>query len=404
MGWNSTSPMNERIKFIARYLTNELTFTALCDEFGISRKTGYKWVHRYDDGGASALEERSRAPLTHPHAYSDDIVNAVVALRQEHPRWGARKLLVLMRRRYPDLKLPEPSTVNDMLSRRGLLRSKGRSKKLSPEYGQSLRNYDAPNSVWCADFKGHFPVGGVRCHPLTISDGYSRFLLGCEALRQPRFRPVKLIFERVFRNYGLPDVIRTDNGPPFSSLAIAGLSELAVWWLRLGIMPERILPGRPDQNGRHERMHRTLKAETASPAKSNLSRQQRCFDEFRQEYNFERPHEGIGQRTPSELYKRSSREFPAKLTEPEYPAHFVVERAYSNGHVRLEGISWYVSTSLKNELLGFEPLSDGRWCVHFAKLPLGILDPKHHRDLEHERVGRTLPLDGAIWQARPHLA
>lgn len=403
MAWRSTSPMNERIKFIARYLTNELTMTSLCDEFGISRKTGYKWVQRYDDGGASALEERSRAPLTHPHAYSDDIVNTLVALRQEHPRWGARKLLVLMRRRHPELELPEPSTVNGMLSRRGLLRRKGRNKH-SSEYGQPLRTYDAPNSVWCADFKGHFPVGGPRCHPLTISDGYSRFLLGCEGLRRPSIRPAKLVFERVFRNYGLPEFIRTDNGAPFSSLAIAGLSELAVWWLRLGIMPERILPGRPDQNGRHERMHRTLKAETASPAKSTMRAQQRRFDEFRQEYNFERPHEGIDQRTPSELYKRSSREFPSRVPEPDYPSHFLVERAYSNGHVRLEGISWYVSTALKYELLGLEPLADGRWCVHFAKLPLGILDPKHHRQLKHERVGRVVPLDGAIWRERPHLA
>jgi len=396
--------MNQRIKFIARYLTNEFTFTALCDEFEVSRKTGYKWVRRYDAGGASALEDRSRAPLTHPHAYSDDIVNAVVEVRQEFPRWGARKLLALLRRRYPDVRFPEPSTVNDMLSKRGLLTVKGRSKRPNSEYKTPLRNYDAPNSVWCADFKGHFSVGGTRCHPLTISDGHSRFLLECQALRQPRFPQAKLVFERVFRNYGLPEFIRTDNGPPFSSLAIAGLSELAVWWLRLGVMPERILPGRPDQNGRHERMHRTLKAETASPAESSFSRQQRRFNEFRQQYNFERPHEAIGQRTPSEIYKRSSREFPTRLPEPEYPRHFVVERAYSNGHVRHQGISWYVSTSLKGELLGLEPLSDGRSCVHFAKLPLGILDPKHHRDLKHERVGRTLPLDGTIWSARPHRA
>lgn len=396
--------MNQRIKFIARYLTNEFTFSALCEEFEVSRKTGYKWVNRYDAGGASALEDRSRAPLTHPHAYSDDIVNAVVEVRQEFPRWGARKLLVLLRRRYPDVRFPEPSTVNDMLSKRGLLTAKGRSKQPNSEYKSPLRDYDAPNSVWCADFKGHFSVGGKRCHPLTISDGHSRFLLECQALRQPRFPQAKLVFERVFRNYGLPEYIRTDNGPPFSSLAIAGLSELAVWWLRLGVMPERILPGRPDQNGRHERMHRTLKAETASPAESSFSRQQRRFNEFRQEYNFERPHEGIGQRTPSELYKRSSREFPTRLPEPEYPKHFVAERAYSNGHVRHEGISWYVSTSLKGELLGLEPLSDGRSCVHFAKLPLGILDPKHHRDLKHERVGRTLPLDGTIWSARPQRA
>lgn len=395
--------MNERVKFIARYLTNEFTFTGLCDEFGISRKTGYKWVARYDSGGASALDEKSRAPLTHPHAYPDEIMCSLVALRGEHPRWGARKLVALMQRRHPTLKLPSPSAVNEMLSKRGLLATK-RRRQASSQYREPLRTYDAPNAVWCADFKGHFPVGGRRCHPLTITDGHSRFLLGCHALKQPRSEPSRLIFERVFRSYGLPDVIRTDNGAPFSTLAIAGLSDLAVWWIRLGILPERILPARPDQNGRHERMHRTLKAETARPPQSSWAAQQRRFDEFRQEYNFERPHEAIGQRPPSELYKRSSREFPSRIPEPTYPSHFVVERAYSNGHVRLEGISWYVSTALADELVGLEPLSDDRWCVHFGPLAIGILDPKHHRNVRQGRVGRTIPLDGAIWRARPHLA
>ena len=397
--------MNERVKFIARYLANEVTFTALCEEFDVSRKTGYKWVKRYDAGGASALEEKSRAPLTHPHAYPEEVVNSLVALREQHPRWGARKLLALMKRRHPKVKqLPSPSTVNEMLSKRGLLATKGRQRSSSSRYEEPLRSYDAPNSVWCADFKGHFPVGRRRCYPLTVTDGYSRFLLGCDVLAKPRAKQTRLLFERIFRDYGLPDFIRTDNGTPFSTLTIAGLSELAVWWLRLGIMPERILPGRPDQNGRHERMHRTLKAETTNPTKTTFAAQQRRFNEFRQEFNFERPHEALGQRTPSELYKRSGRAFPSHLPEPQYPSHFVIERAYTNGHVRLDGISWYVSTALKNELVGLEPLSDDRWCVHFAKLRLGILDPKRNRQLSNERVGRVLPLDGIIWRARPHLA
>jgi transposase InsO family protein len=392
--------MNERIKFIARYLAREVSMTELCEEFGISRKTGYKWVERYDAGGASALEERSRAPLTHPQAYPDEVVALIVAMRQAHETWGARKLIAAVRRGHPELDLPAPSTVNEMLDNRGLLKRRRRRQR-SLKYGEPLRAYDAPNSVWCADFKGHFELAGQRCHPLTVTDGYSRYLLGCRAMYAPSTGPTKAAFERIFREYGLPDAIRTDNGTPFSSVAIAGLSPLAVWWLRLGIAPERIAPGRPDQNGRHERMHRTLKAEATKPARSSLRAQQRRFDEFREEYNQERPHEALEQRTPGELYQWSARPFPKSLSEPEYPRHFTVERTYSNGHVRIDNITYYVSTALKNELVGLEPLADDRWRVHFGRLPLGILDPRHIRLVNTDRVGRVLPLDGAVWKRRP---
>lgn len=388
--------MNERIKFIARYLAREDSVTSLCEEFGISRKTAYKWIDRYDDGGASALEERSRAPLTHPHAYPEETVALLVALRRQHATWGARKLIAILERRRPELLLPSPSTVNEMLKKRDLL-SPRRRRQRSTKYSEPLRAYAAPNAVWCADFKGHFPVARRRCYPLTITDGFSRYLLGCKALRLQRTLPTKEGFEEVFREYGLPDVIRTDNGAPFSTLALAGLSPLAVWWLRLGILPERILPGRPDQNGRHERMHRTLKDETARPPRSSFRAQQQCFDTFRHEYNYERPHEAIGQRTPSELYMPSQRSFPKRLPEPVYPAHYLVERTYSNGHVRFENVSWYLSTALKFELVGLEPLGEDRWRAHFGPLALGILDPRQTKALHHERIGRALPLDGAIW-------
>jgi transposase InsO family protein len=388
--------MSERVRFIADLLSGEVSMTELCDEFGISRKTGYKWKERYEDHGVAGLEERSRAPITHPHAYPDEVVQLLISLRREHPGWGARKLIAFLDRRHPDVNFPAPSTVNEMLSKRGLLRRRRRRVR-SAKYREPLRLYEAPNAVWCADFKGHFDVGGRRCHPLTITDGYSRFLLACRALSAPRTIPSRRVFEAVFREYGLPDVIRTDNGAPFSTLTVAGLSPLAVWWLRLGILPERIMPGRPDQNGRHERMHRTLKAETASPPARNPRAQQRRFDGFRDEFNWERPHEAIGQRTPSDLYCPSSRPFPQRLPEPEYPRHFIVERAYVNGHVRVDNISWYISTSLRNELVGLEPLLDDRWRVHFGPLALGILDPKHTRSVQHERVGRVLPCDGSIW-------
>jgi transposase InsO family protein len=388
--------MNERVKFIARYLAGETSMTELCEEFGISRKCGYKWVERYEAGGAAALEDKSRAPLTHPHAFPDDIVDSLVVLRREHPTWGARKLLAVLERRDPEVMLPAPSTVNEMLSKRGLLKRRRRRRRNS-NHTEPLRDYNAPNAVWCADFKGHFEVAGQRCHPLTVTDGYSRFLLGCRALLTTRTAPTKAAFELVFREHGLPDAIRTDNGVPFSSLAIGGLSPLAVWWLRLGIRPERILPGHPEQNGRHERMHRTLKAETARPARTSFRAQQRRFDEFREEYNHERPHEAIGQRTPGELYRRSSRPFPRILPEPEYPSHFIVERAYETGAVRVGGLTWYISTALRHELIGLEPLADYRWRVHFGPLVLGILDPRHTRKYRHYTLGHAVPVDGAIW-------
>lgn len=370
--------------------------TALCEEFGISRKSGYKWIARYDQGGVAALEERSRAPLTHPHAYPSEVVGSLVALRQDHPTWGARKLIAFLERRYPDLGLPSPSTVNEMLGKRGLLKRKRRRARAT-RYREPLRRYDEANAVWCADFKGHFNVGGRRCHPLTVTDGFSRFLLGCRALNLPRTVPVRHAFERLFREYGLPAAIRTDNGTPFSTLAVGGLSHLAVWWLRLGIRPERIMPGRPDQNGRHERMHRTLKAETARPPRTSFRAQQRRFDEFRAEYNFVRPHEGIGQRTPSELYTPSTRPFPRRLPELEYPSHFLVDRAYKTGAVRVANITWYVSTAIRNQLVGLERLPEERWRVHFGPLALGILDPPQARRMKQGHVGRILPLDGSMW-------
>jgi transposase InsO family protein len=284
MPWARTDQMSERVKFVAAHLRGEDSFTDLCQDFGISRKTGYKWLQRFEAEGPTALKDRSRAPHRHPQATPEHIVEAIVSLRRRHPRWGPKKLGVVLLRRHPRMLLPATSTIGEILKRGGLVRPRRRIRRSSP-YGERLRQYDAPNAVWCADFKGHFGIGGDRCYPLTISDGFSRYLLRCQALRRPLYRCVRPVFESAFREYGLPRAIRTDNGPPFSSLAPGGLSQLAVWWVRLGIRPERILPGRPDQNGRHERMHSTLKAETAKPPRSSFQAQQRAFDRFQIEYN-----------------------------------------------------------------------------------------------------------------------
>jgi len=284
--------MNERVKFIARYLQNEESFVVMCEDAGISRKTGDKWVDRYEQGGVGALVDQSRAPRSHPHAVSAAMIDAIVALRRRHPRWGPRKLLAILRRRQPGPAWPVASTVGDILRRRGLVRPR-RRRRYSAPYAERLREYAAPKAIWCADFKGHFPVGDARCHPLTIMDGFSRYLLRCQALKRPLFMQTRWVFESAFREFGLPQTIRTDNGAPFSTLAAGGLSRLAVWWIRLGIRPERIVPGRPDQNGRHERMHSTLKAETARPPRSSFRAQRHAFERFRREYNHERPHEAL---------------------------------------------------------------------------------------------------------------
>jgi len=386
--------MSERVKFIAAYLEREASFSDLCLDFGISRKTGYKWVRRYQAEGVTALEEISRAPHAHPNAIASDIVQSIVAIRGQHPRWGPRKVRVVLKRQRPRMELPAASTIGDILKRHGLVRPRRRVRRSSP-YAARLREYVAPNAVWCADFKGCFPVGGVggeRCHPLTISDGYSRFLLRCRGLRRPLSQYARRVFESAFHEYGLPRAIRTDNGPPFSTLAPGGLSRLSIWWIRLGIRPERIMPGRPEQNGRHERMHRTLKAETARPPRSSFSAQQRAFDRFQLEYNEQRPHEALGQAVPASLYRPSLRSYPRQLPEPEYPACFERRVAYPNGVISFGTTQWYVSACLAGERLGLEPCDDGRWRVHFGWVPIGWLDLKRATDRGTRRFGMLEPI------------
>ena len=395
MPWARTDWMSERVKFIAAHLEYEASFADLCRDFGVSRKTGYKWLRRYEVAGAGALEDRSRAAHSHPNTVGDPVVQAVLAIRRRHPRWGPRKLRVVLKRQQPRLPLPAASTIGDILKRNGLVRPRRRTRRSAP-YGDRLRQYDAPNAVWCADFKGHFPMGGhrdgERCHPLTISDGFSRYLLRCRALRRPLHRCVQPIFESAFRQYGLPRAIRTDNGPPFSTLAPGGLSRLAVWWIRLGIRPERILPGRPDQNGRHERMHSTLKAETAKPPRSSFSAQQRAFDRFQIEYNEERPHEALGQEVPASFYRPSLRAYPRYLPQVEYPAHFETRWAYPNGVISFGTTQWYVSACLSGERVGLEPCDDGRWRVHYGCVPIGVLDIRSAAERRDRQFGRLIPI------------
>ena len=395
MPWARTDWMSERMKFIAAFLEHDASFSDLCRDFGISRRTGYKWVRRYQAEGVTALHERSRAPRTHPNAVAADVVQSIVAIRRRHPRWGPRKVQVLLRRQRSRIVIPAASTIGDILKRNGLVRPRRRIRRSSP-YGDRLREYDAPNAVWCADFKGCFPIGGrpggKRCHPLTISDGFSRYLLRCHALHRPLTHCAKRVFESAFREYGLPRAIRTDNGPPFSTLTAGGLSTLAVWWIRLGIRPERIMPGRPEQNGRHERMHSTLKAETAKPPRVSFRAQQRAFDRFQLEYNQERPHEALGQEVPASLYRPSLRSFPRYLPHVEYPRHFETRMAYPNGVISFGSTQWYVSICVAGERIGLEPTADGLWRVHFGWVPIGMLDIRRAQDRRDRQFGRLIPI------------
>lgn len=401
MPWKETDRMCERVKFISSFLEEEGSFTELCEIYGVSRKTGYKWVRRYEEGGLEALRDQSRARLCHPNATSEDTVQRILELRGKHPTWGPKKLLVVLERRYPGVGLPSKSTIGEILRRNGMIKKRRRHKRSSP-HREPLRAYNFPNAVWCADFKGDFAVGGKRCRPLTISDGYSRYLLSCKALKSSRYAPSRKVFEVAFREYGLPEVIRTDNGPPFSTVAPAGLSRLAVWWIRLGIIPERIMPARPDQNGRHERMHRTLKAETAKPPCSSFQAQQRAFDSFRKEYNEVRPHEALDQEVPASYYEPSERRYPKELPDIQYPDDFQIQKVYPNGVISFAGTQWYVSGALRGEWLGLEQLSEDRWKVYFSHIELGIADLGNARKRRHRHFAHLVPtgLDAIGWHGR----
>ena len=289
MPWSNLSPMDHKTQFIADFLRHSLSITELCFHYGISRKTAYKWINRYQQDSISGLEDRSRKPKSCPHQTEPDLVEALLDARRLHPTWGPKKLLKLLSKRHPDRLWPARSTVCDLLARHGLVK-KAHPRRHISHPGKPSSIIVAPNQVWCADFKGQFKTrDGLYCYPLTITDGFSRYLLGCQALLTTACADAKVVFQNVFREFGLPESIRTDNGVPFATVSLARLSFLSAWWIQLGILPELIEPGKPQQNGRHERTHRTLKAETTRPAAGNLRAQQRKFNAFREEYNHYAP-------------------------------------------------------------------------------------------------------------------
>jgi putative transposase len=382
MPWEETTRMQQRVWFISDLESCLYTMTELCERYGISRKTGYKWAERYVAQGVDGLKDRSRAPKGCSHGTAVELVEVLVELRQSHPTWGPRKLLAVLRKRKPDLAWPAASTVGGILKRRGLIEGgQRRARRPYPHPGRPSVQASAPNQVWSGDFKGQFRTGdGVLCYPLTVADGYSRFLLGVEGLDSVSESQAWPVFERLFREHGLPEALRTDNGSPFASAgAVGGLSRLSVRWIKLGIRLERIEPGHPEQNGRHERMHRTLKQETARPPAASRAAQQQRFDQFRRVYNEQRPHEALAQQTPGELYCPSLRSYPSRVPEPEYPGHFEVRSVRRNGEIKWQGELLFLSEALAGERVGLEEYENGLWSVSFGSLLLARFDEKERK-------------------------
>jgi transposase InsO family protein len=374
MPWKETCVVDERLRFLSEYLKRERSMSAICQEFGISRKTGYRLVHRYQMDGILGLCDQSRAPHHHPHAVSDDMVGTILELRERHPRWGPRKLRAWLDRNRPRTLWPSASTIGRMLLRHGKITPRRRIRR-TPPYTQPFRTCLEPNAVWCADFKGWFRTrDGSRCEPLTVSDGHSRFILACRVLPTTTQASVRPVFEALFREYGLPAAIRTDNGAPFASTALGGLSRLAVWWIKLGIIPERIDPGHPEQNGRHERFHRTLKEETASPPKASLTEQQRAFTRFCQEYNFDRPHEALNNATPHQIYQPSPRPHPSRLPEVIYPDHMSIRRVKPSGQLWWHGKQYYLTETLVGESVAFDPVDDRFANIYYGPVIIARYD------------------------------
>jgi putative transposase len=374
MPWTETRAMDERMRFVVEYDLDDLSMTALCAKYHISRKTGYKWLSRIGECALEGFEDRSCAPRRHPNQTPAEIERAVVAMREEHPTWGPKKMLPRLQGRDRRIAWPARSTIAEILRRKGLVSPRKRRRRVPPQE-QPFAPCLAPNDVWCVDFKGWFRTGdGDRCDPLTITDACSRYLLRCQAVDETTEPGVRPLFEAAFREYGLPRAIRSDNGPPFASCALAGLSRLSAWWIKLGIQPERIEPGRPQQNGRHERMHLTLKTETASPPAGSLRSQQRRFDEFRRVFNEERPHEALGMATPASCYQPSLRLYPAWEPECCYPPDWPWRRVRVRGEVKFRGHVFFLTAALVGEPVAFEPMDGRHWRCHFGPVALGIFD------------------------------
>jgi transposase InsO family protein len=374
MPWKEISPMDQKIQMIGDYLSEEYSISQLSKMYEVSRKTVYKWIGRYQTEGPPGLEERLKAPRTHPNATPLAVAREVVAVKLRHQRWGPKKILAWLEGHRPGELWPAASTVGEILKKEGLVKPR-RKKHRTPPYSERLGKWERPNEVWSADFKGQFRTAdGKLCYPLTIIDNSSRYVLLCRGLNRPTFEEAQPWFEWVFLEYGLPEAIRTDNGAPFASVGLGALTRLSIWLIKLGIRPERIEPGHPEQNGRQERMHRSLKEAVAKPPRSDIKEQQKAFDQFIQEYNFERPHEALGQKTPAAYYRPSLRPYPVRIPKIGYPGDVIVRQVRHNGEIRWKGELIYLSQALAGESVALKQKEEHLWEVRFSFHLLGVLN------------------------------
>ena len=377
MPWKESTPVTERMQFMSRLIAGE-RMTDLCREFGISRKTGYKLKTRYEELGVDGFRNLSRRSATHPNETPRTTVDLVLGWRLKHPTWGARKIRRELQRYDSTRQWPVTSTISAILKRHGLVTSRKRRRRATPS-PNPLGDSWAPNDVWSIDFKGQFHLGNRRlCYPLTVSDHFSRYFITCEALENTRRAGTQQALEAAFRSFGVPKAIRSDNGPPFASTGCMGLTRLSVWLMRQGIETQRIEPGHPEQNGRHERLHRTLKREAINPAAPNLLQQQEQFNAFLDCYNNERPHEALGQEPPASIYKPSTREYDPCLPPLLYPNHEATCTVYEGGKIYLGPVDscFHITAAFTGERLGLNRLSGATWSVSFMDKEIGLLDTK----------------------------
>jgi len=384
MPWEMEKPMDQKVKLIGDWLDKNYSITELSNKYSVSRKTIYKWIKRYEDEGIEGLEDKSRASHSHPNSTKSDIVQRIVDYKLDHKTWGPKKIVTNLKRLYPEDEWPSVSTTGDWLKKNYLVNEK-KIRKHVHQYQDHFVDCRKPNDVWSADYKGQFYTKDKKvCYPLTVTDNFSRFLIACDGLEGPRYIETRACFERIFREYGLPLAIRTDNGTPFSGMSVGGLSRLSIWWIQLGIIPERIMPGKPQQNGRHERMHRTLKCDTLNPAGLNLTDQQKKFDFFRVEYNTERPHESIGMKRPGELFEKSNRSYPVLIKPIEYPDDFQVRNVKHSGEISFGNNLYFISELLYRDKVGLKEIENGLWQMNYGLHKLGYID------LERKKILRYL--------------
>jgi transposase InsO family protein len=375
MPWKETDPVLERHHFVHDLVSGHWSMTELCHRYGISRETGYKWAARYQQSGVAGLQDRSRAPRSCPHATPEDVVRLILE-ESDRYHWAARKIRRRLKDKDPRRRWPARSTISDILKRNGRVKPR-RSRHRWKHPGAVPLTTTAPNQIWTMDFKGHFRMrNGIYCYPLTVVDHFSRYLLCCHALHDVRGEGVRPQLLRLFREHGLPDAIRSDNGAPFASTGIHGLTHLNVWWLQLGIAHQRITPASPQENAAHERMHRTLKARATKPPAANLNLQQRSFNRFTHTYNELRPHEGIDDDTPASRWRPSPRPYPERIPAPTYPSHLEVRRVSNAGCFRLHSGQIFLSQALNGETIGLEEVDDGLWNILYYETLLGRFDER----------------------------